>query len=200
MDTPSDTPVASTSAVKSDRKAMAASIDIPAPTKSKKAAEMDEFMKTMKPKTKKGPAWANDEPLAAQAAVETAPKQPEPSSEEDGGDASVHSNRAGVSDLDWMRQRMSGTVDKAGKVYDQSDEELEEVEAIAVLPDVRSIPSFQRYPDSLLNREERTYQRSSTLCSKPSSRPPVSSSATLLSHVLKTNYGNCSSLSVNYLR
>lgn len=84
----------------------------------------------MQPRTKKGPSWANE------ARVE----QPVPPPEERRDEPPASS--AALSDLEWMKQRMSQNVDKEGKVFEQSDEEdggQEEGEAAKVSAFVDSI-------------------------------------------------------------
>ncbi|KAF8809936.1 hypothetical protein BYT27DRAFT_6509543 [Phlegmacium glaucopus] len=87
-----------------------------AETRPKGDAQLEEFMKVMKPRT--GPAWANEAtvqptvsvPLTDDATmqdVEQAPRQDD------------------VSDLEWMKQRMSKNVDVVEKVFEQSDDEGE---------------------------------------------------------------------------
>jgi hypothetical protein len=102
---------------------------------------MDEFMKTMKPRTNKAPAWTNDEPLPAQAAMAVKPDQPEPQPDAEVETPAAEEGGTGVSDLDWMRQRMSAVVEKSGKVFEQPDEEPEVV-ADAGPPDVCSQFTF----------------------------------------------------------
>jgi multiple RNA-binding domain-containing protein 1 len=120
--------------------------DDAAPAKSMDG-EMDEFMRTMKPRTKKGPAWTNDEPVPAQASADqffrskkTSTLVPDDAASPD-FDASPEASGTGMSDLNWLRQRMSGVVDQAGKIFDQSDDEmgepepeLEQASAIDVCP------------------------------------------------------------------
>ncbi|KAG6828468.1 hypothetical protein H0H92_007834 [Tricholoma furcatifolium] len=88
-----------------------------------------EFMKAMQPRTKKGPAWANDEVPAPVAAV--VPPDNEAQQEADGdGDTQMkepepeaEARDEAISDLEWMRRRMgnSSTVDE--KAFEQSDDE-----------------------------------------------------------------------------
>jgi len=73
---------------------------------------MEEFLNVMQRRTKKGPSWAN----------ELREEQPIPSTEY--GDQPPTDSTA-LSDLEWMKQRMSQNVDKADKVFEQSDEENE---------------------------------------------------------------------------
>ncbi|KAF4623126.1 hypothetical protein D9613_002318 [Agrocybe pediades] len=80
--------------------------DTTSPKKQDK--NLDEFMKVMKPK--KGPAWANEEQ------VEPIPVPQEPEVVKD-------VQPEGLSDLEWMRQRMSNAVDKEERVFEQDDDE-----------------------------------------------------------------------------
>ncbi|KAJ7590213.1 RNA-binding domain-containing protein [Mycena floridula] len=73
------------------------------PKKSKKDAQMDEFMEVMQ--TKKGPSWANEQQPAG-------PEQPVMDVNKPEGD----NNGEGMSDLDWMKRHMT-------KGYEQSDDE-----------------------------------------------------------------------------
>lgn len=82
---------------------------------AKQDVERDEFMKVMKSRTKKGPSWANEDPQApeAETKVEEAIEEEVPSK--------------GISDLDWLKKHTSKNVDKVEKVFEQSDDEDEEV-------------------------------------------------------------------------
>ncbi|KAJ3567263.1 hypothetical protein NP233_g6476 [Leucocoprinus birnbaumii] len=79
--------------------------------KAKSSAQVEEFLEVMQPRTKKGPSWANE------ARVE----QPIPPPEESKDDPPAHS--AAMSDLEWMKQRMSQNVDTTDRVFEQSDDE-----------------------------------------------------------------------------
>lgn len=75
----------------------------------------------MEPRTKKGPSWAN----------EAQPDPPPVTSEEKTAqdvdmEQASNDREEGLSDLDWMRRRMSKTVDVVDKAYEQSDDEGEE--------------------------------------------------------------------------
>jgi len=88
---------------------VASSSKITQPTSpSKQDKNLDEFMKVMKPK--KGPVWANEERIepapVPQAAERAEEAQPE-----------------GLSDLEWMRQRMSKAVEVEERVFEQDDEQ-----------------------------------------------------------------------------
>jgi multiple RNA-binding domain-containing protein 1 len=107
-----------------------------AKAKGKNAAQLDEYTKVMQPRTKKGPLWAN----------EALQPQPQPSSSCIGN---VHASRLklvekvgadvneketdekedeekdeGISDLDWMKKRMTQNIEAAEKVFEQSDDEM----------------------------------------------------------------------------
>jgi len=77
---------------------------------TKENNKLKEFMAVMQPM--KGPAWVNE-----------APAQP-PLTQESG----IHEGKPQepLSDLEWMRQRMSKHVDQEDRVFDQSDEELQD--------------------------------------------------------------------------
>ncbi|KAE9390532.1 RNA-binding domain-containing protein [Gymnopus androsaceus JB14] len=82
--------------------------------KSKKDTQMDEFLEVMH--TKKGPSWANEaQPKASTSATKLDDPEPmvvdEPAREE------------GLSDLEWMRRRMTEKADLVEKAYQQSDDE-----------------------------------------------------------------------------
>ena len=80
----------------------------------------------MQPRTKKGPSWANDEEA-----------QPQPSSignvhasrvslvenAETGGKEADAIDAEGISDLDWMKRRMTQNLDTSEKAFEQSDDD-----------------------------------------------------------------------------
>ncbi|KAG5643857.1 hypothetical protein DXG03_009541 [Asterophora parasitica] len=81
--------------------------------------QLDEFMNIMKPRNKKAPTWANEE--RPDTPVIPAP---EPDVTEDVPMADDTAARdETISDLDWMKQRMSKQVDVVEKVFEQSDDE-----------------------------------------------------------------------------
>lgn len=96
---------------------------------TKQDSERDEFLKIMKPRTKKGPSWANEDPQGPgkDGMVETAEGPTE-----------------GISDLDWLKKHTSKNVDNADKVFEQSGDEDEEVRS----------PTFQ-FIGSLLSARKR---------------------------------------------
>ena len=85
-------------------------------TKPKGDAQLEEFMKVMKPRT--GPAWANE--ASAQPTV-SAPQTDDTTMR----DAEQEPRQDDVSDLEWMKQRMSKNVDVVEKAFEQSDDEGE---------------------------------------------------------------------------
>ncbi|KZT19567.1 hypothetical protein NEOLEDRAFT_1077530 [Neolentinus lepideus HHB14362 ss-1] len=95
---------------------------------SKKEQQMEEFMKVMQPRTKKGRTWANDEvvpqpvlsPTQDGAQSKSAAKKVEMEDEQSGEGEAPRGE--GISDLEWMKQRMKN-VQVEEKVFEQSDEE-----------------------------------------------------------------------------
>lgn len=77
--------------------------------KQKHSAKVEEFLEVMKPRTKKGPTWANEEQ----------PKDIQP--QEQSVDATPM-NLTALSDSEWLKQRMSQNVDNVGKVFEQPEE------------------------------------------------------------------------------
>ncbi|KAG6889211.1 hypothetical protein C0995_002671 [Termitomyces sp. Mi166 len=94
--------------------------------KHKTDDQLEEFMKVMQPRNKKGPSWANDAP-----SVEPVVPQPEPVPGSEGveedvplvNDKAAHDET--ISDLEWMKRRMGSTVEAVEneKVFEQSDDE-----------------------------------------------------------------------------
>lgn len=86
---------------------------------SKKSAQLDEFIKVMQPRAKKGRAWSNGEDAQPQPVA--APQQDVAMVDEEEDDEVPE----GVSDLEWMRRRMKKTVldDAIDRVFEQSDDE-----------------------------------------------------------------------------
>jgi len=93
------------------------------------ATQFNEYLQVMQPRTKKGPSWANDEEA-----------QPQPSSignvhasrvslvenaETGGKEAEKNDaiNAEGISDLDWMKRRMTQNLDTSEKAFEQSDDD-----------------------------------------------------------------------------
>ncbi|KAG6916876.1 hypothetical protein DXG01_004785 [Tephrocybe rancida] len=75
--------------------------------------QLDEFMKVMQPRNRKGPLWANDAPSEAPVVPVAEPEVVEdvPMADET------------ISDLEWMKRRMGSTVDVIEKAFEQSDDE-----------------------------------------------------------------------------
>lgn len=98
----------------SPSEAAAAPPKAPAPLpKSSSDPQLDEYLKVMQPRGNKGRTWANepapeptDPPPADAMEVDTEPVREE-----------------GLSDLDWMRRRMSNNADVVEKAFEQSDDE-----------------------------------------------------------------------------
>jgi len=80
--------------------------------KGKFSAQVEEFLSVMQQRTQKGPSWANEPRV----------EQPVPPTEN--GDQPLM-NSTTLSDLEWMKQRMSQNIDRADKIFEQSDEEDE---------------------------------------------------------------------------
>lgn len=84
----------------------------------------------MQPRSKQGPSWANDAnqlqpsmvdvpgPSKLKSKKQSAKEQPPPP------ETDTEERQEGVSDLEWMQQRMSKKIDD--KAFEQSDEEAEE--------------------------------------------------------------------------
>jgi multiple RNA-binding domain-containing protein 1 len=97
---------------------------------------MEEFVKVMQ--RKKGPVWANEPTVEP-----TAPLQPQTSGLNPPGDTLPQGE---LSDLEWMKQRMSNAVDTEDRVFEQSDDDEPKPQA-AITNKVRSVyllrlPSF----------------------------------------------------------
>ncbi|KAF9484770.1 RNA-binding domain-containing protein [Pholiota conissans] len=91
-------------------------------TKMNTDAKLDEFMKVMKPS--KVPVWANEPTAEPQLLASTEPA------------ASNSADQGAMSDLEWMRQRMSQNVDAEERVFEQSDDEDAHPRAKATVPEV----------------------------------------------------------------
>ncbi|KAG6866156.1 hypothetical protein C0991_008110 [Blastosporella zonata] len=87
--------------------------------KSNADDQLDEFMKVMQPRNKKGPLWANDAP--SETPVVPVP-EPEVDQDVPMTDDSAARDET-ISDLEWMKRRMESTVDVVEKVFEQSDDE-----------------------------------------------------------------------------
>lgn len=109
------------------------------PTKKPADEHLKEFMQVMQPRTKKGPSWANEEPLALlPVSSVTNPVDDDLVSKsrtrvkgdvevEDFGDVEGEQKDAGISDLDWLKQRTKPVLDytnvEGEKVFEQSDDD-----------------------------------------------------------------------------
>ncbi|KAG6892118.1 hypothetical protein C0993_004795, partial [Termitomyces sp. T159_Od127] len=82
--------------------------------------QLDEFMKIMQPRNKKGPLWANDAP-SVQPAVPAPENDADADADAPGDDKAAHDEA--ISDLEWMKRRMGSAVDEVDKVFEQSDDE-----------------------------------------------------------------------------
>jgi multiple RNA-binding domain-containing protein 1 len=144
------------------KKARTAPADADAPI-SKRDAELAEFMQTMQPRSKRGPAWANDGPVAPPAgpdakkgkkAKRVTETDAVPEDEEWGGigaagtesEVEPEPEQQGMSDLDWMRRRMSTGVDTAGKAFVQSDDEDDAPSSQPAGADAAVCSSFAVFP------------------------------------------------------
>lgn len=82
-------------------------------------------MQVMKPRTQKGPAWTNDEsastPVAIPVDASSLPQNDTIMAEEEWGGITTEKPNTEMTDMEWLRQRVSNTVDTM-KVFDQSDE------------------------------------------------------------------------------
>lgn len=87
-------------------------------TQTKKEDKLQKFMEVMQPK--KGPSWANEALIDPPAQQES----------RNGGEDRLQGE---LSDMEWMRQRISQQVDQDEKVFEQSDEEEPPVEPVRFL-------------------------------------------------------------------
>ena len=91
--------------------------------KKKHDDQLDEFMQVMQPRTKKGPSWANEFDTGTGPSSTSAGKQTKTGKAEDKNADVNDEKNDNISDLDWMKQRMSKAVDdEAEKAYEQSDD------------------------------------------------------------------------------
>ena len=92
-------------------------------------------MQVMKPRTKKGPSWKDDDPVPGPstdppaAATKKAKKSKKVSQEQEAeANESTHEQEASVeaiSDIDWLKKHMKSTLDtsEVEKAYEQSEDE-----------------------------------------------------------------------------
>ncbi|KIL64367.1 hypothetical protein M378DRAFT_78430 [Amanita muscaria Koide BX008] len=120
-------------------------------SKDGKQDQLDEFMQVMKPRTTKGPSWANEESFTSAAGAQSSSAKPnaEPVTEDkQEGDGP----QEGISDLDWLKKHMSNNVDTIDKVFEQSDDEMD----AATKTEVRCCSFLHRFcPYRLLGKEAR---------------------------------------------
>ncbi|EAU87398.1 rRNA primary transcript binding protein [Coprinopsis cinerea okayama7 len=91
-----------------------------APSTSNSNKHLDTFLEVMQPRNK-GPSWANDAAVP-EPVVPAAPAEEADASMEDKPEASAE--QEGLSDMEWMRRRMTANVDKVNTaVFEQSDDE-----------------------------------------------------------------------------
>lgn len=101
------------------------------PVKGKgKVAQLDEYLEVMQPRAKKGPSWANEAQAHPDlAAPDTTPKLNDKTAGDD-EKPKEEEREEGISDLDWMRRRMTQTVDSVDtvpeKAFEQSDDEMDD--------------------------------------------------------------------------
>ncbi|KAJ7043247.1 hypothetical protein C8F04DRAFT_1029332 [Mycena alexandri] len=74
-------------------------------------SQFDEYLQVMQPRGNKGRTWANESAVVAPVEVADMDVDTEPAREE------------GLSDLDWMKRRMSKNADVVEKAFEQSDDE-----------------------------------------------------------------------------
>jgi multiple RNA-binding domain-containing protein 1 len=82
----------------------------PSQPTTKENSKLKEYMAVMQPM--KGPAWVNEAPAQPPLTQESGSYEGEP--------------QGPLSDLEWMRQRMSRHVDQEDRVFEQSDEEVQD--------------------------------------------------------------------------
>lgn len=108
--------------------------NIPPPEEAlrpKSTSQLDEFLEVMQPRTKKGPAWANDmKQEDAVVAVKPKHKQEVAGEVDTGAGGDDPALRLALSDQEWMKQHMSKNVDVVEKVFEQSDGEDDPVELV----------------------------------------------------------------------
>jgi multiple RNA-binding domain-containing protein 1 len=105
--------------------------------KGKNVGQLDEYMQVMKPRTKNGPSWANEAHSQPQSdvtspivhpsrakLVENAEVAEEEQEKEDDEDLSAE-REEGISDLDWMKRRMTQNIDGTDKAFEQSEDEMD---------------------------------------------------------------------------
>ncbi|KDQ50583.1 hypothetical protein JAAARDRAFT_199829 [Jaapia argillacea MUCL 33604] len=129
---PSPTDPSSSSLLAPTKPGSTKGIKEPQGAKQKPDKQLDEFMKVMQPRTK-GRTWANEEAAPLSTAVPSASsvkkgakakEEPDGVVVDGGAEGGAEVREEGMSDLDWMRKRMSKAVDSGveEKVFEQDDE------------------------------------------------------------------------------
>jgi hypothetical protein len=147
----------------------------------------------MQPRSKQGPSWANEleQSQPSPSVPDTAVRKP-PALKEPPDDASEDKQGEGVSDLDWMRQRMKGGVGiSEEKAFEQSDGEEDNEE-------VRSQSHISHYGSDMSIRPNHSTQK--ILLRWLSFKQHDYSSATSHSHALNRTSLNCLNHLVKYHR
>ena len=110
------------------------------PRPSTKAADpqFEEFAKAIRPRTRKGPSWANEDPVpstssASAKSASNSKSRPQPVTpvDDEPGPSVDGPGTEGLSDLDWLKRHTKSSLDDAGTrqgpLYEQSgDEDVEE--------------------------------------------------------------------------
>ena len=148
----------------------------------KQDVHLEQFLEVMQPRSKKGPSWAND---AVQPELITNPASTSSlKSTENLGTKDVEGDSEkgeGISDLDWMRQRMSKALELGDgskeKIFEQPDDEVKDKNPVQVRR------SFLNYLCNLKLRSHRLSTVSTTQRKTLSFRRPDFSSVTWHSRV-----------------
>jgi multiple RNA-binding domain-containing protein 1 len=103
-----------------------AKAEVPAQNK-----QLDSFLEVMQPRNK-GPSWANEEKVHEPSMPEVGP------SDDVGMVGSTGPEQEGLSDMEWLKRRMTENVDQVNsKMFEQSDDEDEvpkkKAEAVSAL-------------------------------------------------------------------
>ena len=111
--------------------------------------QLDEFMEVMQSRTK-GRSWANDaataEPVVPEPSPSTIPStKTQPDGEDVAMDDATEEAPAGepMSDMEWLKQRMSSNVDKVveEKAFEQSDDEGDAGDMVSAINSLGSLSS-----------------------------------------------------------
>ncbi len=100
----------------------------------------EEFAKAIRPRTQKGPSWANEDSVPSASTSKAPPKASKLRSKplvgnSFEGPAGDEANAGGLSDLDWLKRHTKSSENDAigqqEQLYEQSDEETDEKEDVA---------------------------------------------------------------------